>query len=176
MMLETARIISDWLQHPTYGANALLALVPRDAGDPVPPSVASFEDEVSEPRAGVGRPAMVIPALQIDVLGADVIDNQVVSDLGDGNVVARVRYAASKAKTHEAKRDGSYTMRVVAWSLRILNRQAHEGSRTRNGVRLIPARQGAITVRPFYEELEDTVITAVCLAPYDFRDLATLPP
>ncbi len=175
MILEAARIMSDWLQHPTYGVNAMLALVPKD-GTETTPTVATFEDDVSDPRAAVGRPGAVYPALQIDVLGVDVVENQVVADQGDGNCVVRIRYAQGKAKAHEAKRDGSYTIRAVAWSLRKLNQQAHEGSRTRNQLRLLPARQGTITVRPFYEELEDAVVTAVCLAPYDFRDYATLPP
>lgn len=174
MILEAARIVSDWLQHPTYGVNAMLALVPKDGAES-PPPVVTFEDEVSDPRAAVGRPGPLWPALQIDVLGVDVVENQVVADQGDGSGVVRIRYVTANAKAHDAKRDGSYTIRAVAWSLRKLNQLAHEGSRTRNQIRLLPARQGAITVRPFYEELEDTVVTAVCLAPYDFRDFATLP-
>ena len=175
MILEAARIVREWLGHPTYGVNAMLALVPRDGGDPAPPSVVAIEDEVTNPRAAVGRPATSLPALQVDVLGVDVIENQVVTDQGDGTCVVRIRYAAAKANVADAKRDGSYTIRAVAWSLRTLYRQSNEASRTRNSLRLLPARQGELTVRPYYEELDDRVLVGVCLAPYALRDFATLP-
>lgn len=175
MILEAARIVSLWLAHGTYGVNALLtSTIPREAGDALP-TVTTITDEFESTLPAGGRLPSVLPALSVDTFAADVVENQVVADMGDGSVVVRVRYGASKANLAQAKRDGSYVIRAVATSLRILNRQAHEGSRTRNSLRLRPAQNGAVQVRPYYEELEDRVATALCVATYDFRDFLTLP-
>lgn len=175
MILEASHLIALWLEHATYGVNALLAsTIPREAGDALP-TVATIADEFTNARASVGRLPVTLPALSIDTFAADVIENQVVADQGDGSVVVRIRYGASRSDLAQAKRDGSYVIRAVAASLRILHRQAHEASRTRNSLRLRPAQNGAVQVRPYYEELEDRVVTALCVATYDFRDFLTLP-
>ncbi len=175
MILEASRIVSTWLGHGTYGVAALLAsTIPREAGDAVP-TISTITDEYGATLPAGGRLPSVLPALSVDTFAADVVENQVVADQGDGSVVVRVRYGASLADLAQAKRDGSYVIRAVAASLRILNRQAHDGSRTRNSLRLRPAKAGAVEVRPYFEQLEDRVVTALCVATYDFRDLLTLP-
>lgn len=175
MILEAARSISAWLGHATYGVNALLvSTIPRDGTDALP-VVASITDEFTDERASVGRVPVLLPSLTVDVFAADVIENQVVQDQGDGQVVVRIRYGTASADAAVAKREGSYVIRAVAMSLRVLARQAHEASRTRNSVRLRPAQNGRVEVRPYLEVLEDRLVTAMCVATYDFRDYLTLP-
>lgn len=176
MMVECARCLVTWLSHGTYGVTALLAgaAVPRDVGDALP-TIASIVDEFSDKRAAVGRLPELLPALVVDVQAVSVVENQVVADQGDGQILARVRYGAASVDLSEAKQAGSYVMRAVAQSLRILNRQANEAARTRNNVRFRPAKNGAIEVRPYLETIEDTLVTGLCVVTYDLRDYATLP-
>jgi hypothetical protein len=175
MILEASRIVSTWLGHGTYGVAALLSsTIPREAGDALP-TIATITDEYGTTLAAGGRLPGTLPALSVDTFAADVVENQVVADQGDGTVVVRVRYGASLADLAQAKRNGSYVIRAVAASLRILNRNANVASRTRNSLQLRPAKGGAVEVRPYFEQLEDRVVTALCVATYDFRDVLTLP-
>lgn len=177
MMLDVARCLVSWLQDGTYGVAALLAgaSVARDVGDPLP-TIATITDEFSDKRVAAGRLPELLPALVVDVAGVSVVENQVVMDQGDGQIVARVRYGAAGVDLAAAKEAGSYVMRAVAQSIRILNRQQHEAARTRNSIRFRPASNGAVDVRPYLETIEDTVVTGLCVVTYDLRDFATLPP
>lgn len=176
MMLELGRCVVAWLSDATYGVNALLAAgtVPRDAGDALP-VVATITDEFSDKRAAVGRMPEDLPALVVDVVTTRVIENGVVSDQGDGTVIARVRYADKQSDAAVAKEAGSYVMRAVAQSLRVLNRNQWTPARTRNGIVFRPSANGAIEVRPYAEMVEDVLVTGVCLVTYDLRDTAVLP-
>lgn len=175
MMIETARCITAWLGHATYGVNALLAsTIPRDAGDALP-VIATIEDEFSAKRAALGRVATTLPALSVDVFAADIVENQVVQDNGDGQIVVRIRYGTSNNNIALAKTEGSYAIRAVAASLRILNRQQFESHRTRNSVRFRVSASGRVEVRPFEEQLDDRLVTAICVVTYDVRDYLTLP-
>lgn len=176
MMLELARCLTTWLAHPVYGVSALLVAgtVPRDAGDALP-TLATITSEVDDKRVAAGRLPELLPALAIDVQALSVVENQVVADQGDGRIVARIRYGDARADLAAAKEAGSYVMRAVAQSLRLLNKVQHEAWRTRNSIRFRPAADGAIEIRPFYEQLDDVHVTGLCLVTYDLRDYATLP-
>lgn len=176
MMLEVSRCLVDWLGHGTYGVVALLAgsSVPRDGADPLP-VVASIVDEFTDARAALGRLPKTLPALVVDVAAVSVVEGQVVSDRGEGQVVARIRYGVQGADLAPAKAAGSYVMRAVVQSLRVLNRQANESARQRNGIHFRPATNGAVEVRPYLESVEDLLVTGLCIATYDLRDVATLP-
>ncbi len=176
MMLELARCLTEWLSHPVYGVAALLTAgaVPRDAGDDVP-TIATITNEFDDRRVAAGRLPELLPALAIDVQGLSVVENQVVAEMGDGRIVARIRYGDSRADLAQAKVDGSYVMRAVAQSLRLLNRQPWEAWRTRNDLWFLPATDGAVEIRPFVEQLDDVHVTGLCLATYALRDFAPLP-
>lgn len=175
MILEVAKCLTAWLGHATYGVNALLtSTIPRESGDSAP-SVATISDEFTNARSAGGRLPITLPALSIDVVASDVVENQVVQDQGDGRVTARIWYGTSNSDFAEAKREGAYVIRAVAASLRVLAREAHVASRTRNSVVFRVAQNGAVTVQPWFEQLDDRVVTAVASVTYDARDLLTLP-
>lgn len=175
MILEVSKCLTTWLGHGTYGVNALLATtVPREAGDALP-VIATITDEFTNARVSGGRLPIALPALSVDILEATTIEGQVVRDQGEGAVVARVRYGTSNSDIALAKREGSYVLRALGMSLRLLMRVEHEGFRTRNGMRFRPAANGRLELRPYYEELEDRVVTAVAILAVDFRDYLTLP-
>lgn len=175
MILEVAKCLTAWLGHGTYGVNALLAsTVPREAGDALP-VIATITDEFTNARAAGSRLPVALPALSVDIYEATTVEGQVVRDQGEGTVVARVRYGTTKSDLTLAKREGSYVLRALGMSLRLLMKVENEAARTRNGVRFRPAANGRLELRPYYEELEDRVVTAVALIAVDCRDFQPLP-
>lgn len=122
MIVAAVRELADWLSAAPAGVNAQLATVPRDVGDPVPPSV-TVHDETREswvargvvPRGSLGNGPLLI------IRGPDDLQLPLWTDQGSGGFtplelrVGYVRRAAqASVDTDDALRDCYQTLRAAA--------------------------------------------------------------
>lgn len=156
MRVELTRMVADWLLHPDFGVNRYLDTVPRDAGDPGPPLVAAWADpdqpqvspvavfDDTRHRWVVRRedpPAM--PCLLVGVTAPIELTGEPYPDgqfrMTTADVELAIAYMTQQEDEVVAIRDGEYTLRAVARSLRELLRNDQDAARLRNSVRLIAA-------------------------------------
>jgi hypothetical protein len=135
------------LKNATYGVNAKIPGVERDAGDAQPPSIAAWtpdggaatiavfneadHDFVGEKKAPPAAPALyVMGEGEIELVGEVMtIQRRTTRD-----VPIVIRYISDLADKALAKRDGEYTGRAIVRSLRELMRNANAAARTRNSI------------------------------------------
>lgn len=89
----------------------------------------------------------------------------------DGHLSAEivVQYATKNVDVWKAKRDGNYTLRAVAWSIRRLRRlDGNAAARIRNQVALI--RIDPIRFDPWFDQVESTLIVGTVTVPVTARD------
>jgi hypothetical protein len=167
-MNELVRIVADWLEDATYGVNAQLDLVPRDNGDAQPADV-TIVDETRDNRPARGRvPEGDGPVVTVAMQGLTHMTETVMED---GYLAADivVQYAAKNVDAWKAKRDGNYTLRAVAWSLRRLRRtDANAAARVRNSVAVIAL--DPVRFDPWFERVEDTLVVGTLTVPVTARD------
>lgn len=166
-MLEAARIVADWLGSTTAGVNAKLAALDYDGSDTAPTSVATIADETRNGAVARDRLPTPFPCLAITVERFRQ-DGEVRTVVRDGSVTVLIRYGVSATDTGGGTRDAYYTMRAVVESLRELNRNENQASRTRNGRSLMACEE--IEFRPMYQALEDGQVTGVVAATWTTRD------
>jgi len=164
MILETVRIIADWLSDATYGINAVRTAVPKDTGVADFPAVTILDStrDGRVTRGGVPNlTATEFPCLLVSP--ADTPMDQQVSAARpfppDATVTVLVRYAATnQTDTARLERDASQTIKAVWWQVpQLLLTAAGETARTRANVQLygIPTMQAAT----LYESDTDTTVT-----------------
>lgn len=147
MRLELVRLTAAWLKDPTYGVNAKIPGVERDAGDAQPPDIAAWTPEggpatiavfneadhdfVKDKQAPPASPALyVMGEGEIEMIGEVMtIQRRTTRD-----VPIVIRYVTDKSDKAVAGRDGEYTGRAILRSLRELNRNENFAARTRNNI------------------------------------------
>lgn len=141
MILEVARICSDWFQHEEHGVNALLPSTPRDAGDVEPPRIRSFLDFTRHDDAVLLQPVegTQLPALQLRVRFADRLEAQTPTPLAECVADLFVRITTADHEAARAHQDQLYTLRACLRSFRRLLLNEHAAARTRNQVQLYHA-------------------------------------
>lgn len=175
MILETVRINADWLADATNGVNAMLATVPRDAGDPQPAAVAvrdATRDGVvgrrQIPHASSGAPELFV---NFEPDGLTDMDPEVWTTYRDCDALPiSIRYVVENAATEAAMRDAYYTLRAAQKSLRRLNENTNAAATVRNQVELVEL----VRLRHSYPfaPVSDKVVVAALVAIYMVRDLA----
>lgn len=159
MIGEVLRMTSAWLQHPTHGLNAMMALVPRESGDPLPDPVLAFLTEVDDEDGALGRYATT-PTLHVMMTceSAQQNSDQVAVNVGDGTVVVNIRLAEAASRDAKAmKRDTTYRLRALVWSVRRWMQQPLDASRVRNAVAILEF--GPLEFNALYETIDDTIVT-----------------
>jgi len=163
VIVETVRIIADWLTDPTVGINAVRTAVPRDTGVDVFPSVTVL-DSTRDGRVGRGGvPSLLsteLPAILVSPHDSPVDQANPASRPfpPDATVSVLVRYVTATTDTAKAERDASQTIKALWWQIpQLLLTTAGEAARTRAQVQLyhIPTMQAAT----LYEAAEDTIVT-----------------
>jgi hypothetical protein len=135
VILEGVRMAAEWLADATDGVNALLATVPRDGGDDVPPSV-TIRDEYGYgacARREVPDPLLAGPELWVFTNNLAQLAGEPTTVFAEGRPELVVAYVTQDVDTSEALEDASYTLRAVLWSLRRFATQA-SSARLRNNV------------------------------------------
>lgn len=178
MILETVRIVADWLNHGTHGVNALLPSIPAAEADVdvVTPPLVTILDSTRDGRVARGQMPDVssdeLPALLVTPADQTVESQSPAAGLypSDASVTVLVRYVTSNLDTAKAERDASHTLRAVSRSLRLLFTTANsETARSRANVQLISPRDQRLAT--LYESNDDTVVTGGLLVTYHARDL-----
>lgn len=174
MILETVRIIADWLDDATYGVNALAASVPTDTGVTQFPAVTVLNSTESgaTARGQIPDVSSNLPALL--VTPADQPIDQIAPGARpwppDASVTVLVRYATAKADTAAAERDASQTIRAVWRSLgQLMVTSAGETARTRAQVQLLHIT--SLQAATLYEDNKDVIVTGGVLVTSRVRDL-----
>ena len=173
MLVESVTVVASWLDHATYGVNALRSSVPRYGSDVAPPTVRviqMFRDE----EAALGKaPIGDLPALEVGLQG------EMMAAMGpavrpfpeDSTIDVTIRYIADRTTdTALAMRHSAYTMRIVRRSLPLLMLTV-DG----NTARVVNNSQvlGVSNIRTvaLYGSDNDTVTTGGVIVTLQMRDL-----
>lgn len=151
--LELERILSDWLM---TDLNARIAAVPRDAGDPAPPPIAAYTDttyaanqtiavfnSVTHPWVAEWKSPPADPAIYVMARGPFIFAGEPTPDGRVRKTVVPAKvgifYVRDNADAAGARRDGSYTLRAIARSVRELDKEApaSDAARLRNGINVV---------------------------------------
>lgn len=171
MTNEALRLTADRMQHATDGLNALLALVPRDAGDPLPPPIVKFADESRDEVVARLQLPKESPACVITIDGGAVINDNVVQEIGDVDATVVVAISVDENESAEGSRNAGYYLRALAWVVRRwIKQDVNSTARKRNNVALLSI--GRCELSPAFKQLEDRVIIGAMRIPMTLRDLA----
>lgn len=173
MILETVRIVADWLANGTFGVNAVRTSVPKDTGVTDFPAVQIF-DSTRDGRIGRGGiPQMLpteLPALLVTPADSPLEQNGAVIRPWppDARVTVLIRYVVRDMDTAKAERDTSQTIRAVWRSLGSLVTQ-RTGTTRASQVQLIGVTN--MQAATLYESSQDTLVTGGVLVTCHVRDI-----
>jgi hypothetical protein len=159
---EAIRMVADWLADATNGVNALLLVVPVEAGDvPDPVTVNDStrhpwvsRDEVPHEKFAANAPILAVSLF--DQLAVRNNPQLLVQAWGDADLVLAIRYISSHSDSAVAERYASYTMRAARGSLSLLGRQENLASRERNKVRIKQVQD--VNVVPVNAVVQDVTV------------------
>lgn len=171
MLLETSRILADWLDDGTYGVNAKLPAVTLDGTDSVPANV-TVVDETRDDDVALGRLPGTLPCVAVSVQEVEYADplQPHVTGQVSGKVTVLIRYGQRVVDSGTGLSDASYTLRAVMMSLRELHTNEQAAARTRGDVVLISCDD--VRQVPLTQEVGDAWVTGAVRATYTMYDLA----
>lgn len=142
MLLEAVRIFADALDDVSYGVNAQLPDIERDAGDPQPPDIRWVKDVSRDQGAVEGRLPSDWPGIVVGPSGfAARAEGQVTTEKRDAeDVGVTAEWVSGKSDLADALRDGLYTLRAIQRTLDDLFEAAQDADRSRNNCRLLNAQ------------------------------------
>lgn len=182
--LELERQVADWLG---TDVNTRIAAVPIDVGDSVPPPISQYSasgsgDDVPTPgnlaifdstrhqvvAAGQAPPAY--PALYVMSQGPILMAGEPVPAgqirYGNSPVKIAIRYLTANTDVAAARRDGCYTLRAVARSLRALSKTM---PLVRNGIEMILG--ASMEYYPVAGTIGNGRVAGAVLVGYEIRDV-----
>ena len=171
MLLETNRILADWLADVTNGVNAKLPDVPLDGADLVPANV-TVVDETRNDDVALGRLPDTLPCVAVSVQEieyADPVQPHVTNEVS-ARVTVLVRYGQRTVDGSTGLSEASYTLRAVLMSLRELHTNEQAAARARGSVHLISCED--LRQVPLTQEIDDAWVTGAVRATYTIYDLA----
>ncbi len=167
MILETVRIISDWLQDATYGVNAVRLSVPKDTGVTDFPAVTVLDSTRDGRVARGGVPnlnANEFPCLLVSPADQPT-DQQAPASRPfppDATVTVLVRVAMQNVDTARAERDASQIIKCLWWQIPQLmltpaGAIARGDNVPRAGVQVYQIQ--SMQAATLYEAADDTLVT-----------------
>ncbi len=172
-------LLADWLRNSTYGVNAILAGIPRDGGDALPPSVTVCDEvrdawcarkQIAEEKVLAGHPVVGVfqngdatypfARMQRGANGAGLLE-------GDASYV--VLYMQRESDSAKAAGNARYTLRAVMQSLLLMFDPKSNATRVRNGASLVVPTKFAMST--LLEERGDVLVTGGVLADFKVREL-----
>lgn len=170
MLTEAVRIVADWLGHVTYGVNAGLSAMPKDAGVVTAASITVY-DETRHPEVARGQLPDALPALLVSTSATPLTTttNAVRPFPPDAELELGIRYAVRRAGTDQSTTDVAQIERAVRRSLGALfTTSAGESARARNSVHLISWRSLRTEL---YQANDDDAVTAAMVVTITARDV-----
>jgi hypothetical protein len=178
MILESVRMVADWLSAGVAGAgsvNALLPAVPRDGGDAQPAAVTVYDATrhgwVARLAAGYEGSGITFPAVAVFV-GSDVTsEGEVLTIDRDATVDICAMVIARASDSAAGTASDLYTVRAIMRSLKQFNEPAqYDTARVRNGIAL----QSCQSMRQLHPNVikGGIVLAAGVVATYHVRDTA----
>lgn len=178
MELEVVRSVAAALADPDHGVSAMLAGVPRDAGDAVPPPVAIYDTTrhnwVTWDEIDLDALDVQLPAVAVGLYKPAPIDGEIQTIYRDGTFDVLIQYLAARDQSAAATQDGLYSMRAALRTLAWFHHPDQAARRTRNGVVLRVCKQ--IGQAPMYAVRKHVVVTAALLVTYTVRDTQPFAP
>lgn len=173
MILEPVRIIADWLTDAGPGnLGTVLALVPRDPGDPLP-ATPSITDCTRDDHAAVQLAPLpdALPAVQILAQDTGLIERgpYVSPEPADVQMEVVMRLVYGTANAAAAMRDSCYVMRALRRSMRLLAQNTQSATRTRNGQHLVSFMEARSV--PVFTPANDQMISGGMVILCDVRDI-----
>lgn len=169
MLVETIRMVADFLQDGTGGVNQQLSGMTYDGSDTAPPSIVTFADETRNLTAALHRTPQSLPCLLVTIDDDTPLEPDVVSDIRYGEVTVLVRYISEDVETNEGNRDTYYTMRAVEKCLRdFLADNGGSTNRNRNGIQIVETVR--MTHTRLFENINDKQVTCGLRVTFKVRD------
>jgi hypothetical protein len=181
--LEVVRMVSDWLAYGVNGptgapggtgsVNALLAGVPRDSGDAMPPSVTVYDstraDWVARLKAPLENSGISFPALAVFSRAGIELDGEVMTTYRDGLADIAIVYVTQNAQNAVANVAALYTQRAILRSLKQFADAAnYDAFRVRNSVAIRSCEKLRMGRN---DEIRDgLVLSTTVIATYHVRD------
>lgn len=176
MILETVRIISDWLGGATYGVGPMLAALALDGTDTRPTAPTIYDETRNGPAARrkipATRPCLIVrQAVEGAALNGEPFPVQ-------GPRYADIRlgvwYADVESASELGNQGAHYVLRAAVQSLRLLTSStgaagtAAVAAKTRGNVQLIKCNDLSLVTA--YEPLEDGILLGAVMASYHVCD------
>jgi hypothetical protein len=172
MIIEACRLVTDWLNDGTNGVNAMLAIIPMDAGDSAPAAIAagSIVDATRDGNVARGRLPAALPGFGITPMPIEGLAPWVTINDAEADLSLAIRFGMTKAQTEQGFRDTSYYLRAAVRSLRRFNGNSDPTKRQRNQIYL----ESCVEMRAvqLWDVIDDSVITGAVVAKYHIRDNA----
>lgn len=178
MILETVRIVADWLTGAMYGVNAMLATVPLDGTDTRPASVTVFDETRDGPTARRKVPATK-PCLLVRQQDDATADGEPypVGGPRQAHVTLGLWYADTQSASETGNRNTHYVLRAARESLRRLTdptdptmAAAATTAKTRGSIQLLKTE--AVRAVTAHEPLEDSLLLGALFVTFTVRDTA----
>lgn len=183
--LEVERIVAEWLG---TDVNTRIATVPIDAGDQSPPQIASYTDaqyptvgniavfgSTTHPWVSERKDPPAAPALYVMTQGPILFSGepypqgQIRKTVSPVKLV--VRYLTTNMDSAIARRDGCYTLRAVARSLRELSKSYNQPNTgmVRNGISVVLG-EDPMEFWPVVESVGNARVAGAIVVHYYVRD------
>lgn len=180
-MIEDVRITADWLRGTRKdhegverGVNAMLALVPRDEGDPEPARILKVYDVTRDKEAAGEKPKLTTPCLVVAEDGGATTPDPMAFPGGlttkkrDLVLPVAIRWVTRTFDDPRAEQEGRYVCRAIVMSLAYLLLGENQAARIRNGIGLRVARD--LTWGPTFEAVPNAAVMAAVRVVYGARD------
>ena len=164
MILEVLRQVTDWLNDPTNGVAAQLALIPLDGADTAP-AVGTIADETRN-NSVAQQYLPSTPGIAVNIQEIPLLDPEVATVERDGEAKVLIRVGVPNVDTDNATRDTSYILRAIVRSLRLFN----ASTRTRNQIAVYSCID--LRLASLWQPKDDQLITGAVAATWRFRDIA----
>ncbi len=139
MILETTRILADWLGRQNLervgGFNDKLLSLPLDVGDKRPRTITEISDITRDEQVATRRDPYSLPAIYVIPDGDFEMEGEVSTNNREASEVpVAIRYLTDDYESYQAWQATMYSLRAIVKSLKVLAEDTNQGDRTRNNV------------------------------------------
>jgi hypothetical protein len=171
MMLETIRIVTDWVQDATDGVNANLDTIDYDGSDTAPDDVAYFGDDTRDEIVALRKDPPKYPAIYVTEDAPWTMEGEVNTICRRAeDITIAIRYLIRAHDRYSGRRDTYYTLRAVVASVKELMDNANLASRTRDNVCIESAE--SISQLIVHEAVGEATVTGAVVVTFRVIDTA----